>query len=395
MGCSETKKKPKKKIDYIGIEKKKLQEELDASTILPYYKGSKLIFRTTLSVTSDKDELQKKAQQFKTLTNFAVKAASGEMPDFSSLYNNFSIDDFKDLPTDVTNYIQNFDELNEDEYPTLLNGIENTLSEPAKDIDWNNDKEHFTMAIILDAISLPPTMELYEVSKITGKGLGKTELRVFGLYYKGIILMQNGYYYLAEEAFNQAIKFVESKEFQWTGSFSYSLLKQDAGNKEQQLKALGFLLRGYARIKMEKPAHKKKGYKDLKKYVEITQSNHDVNELTLLTEAVLALKKDDFELSNQKLEAAKSAKGTGWAEEMLINEIVKGSADNSVLSENLVNNLIVGAILSDYLSGIVVNSDWYKYLISQVSGETLTNLPKYLEKEYNRLQPMLDLYNNF
>ena len=288
----------------------------------------------------------------------------------------------------------------EDDYPTLvevllrLNNLDKGGSQTLiKELNWSNSKEHFVLSAgLMMAKPLPKSFQLYETSKSEIPKLENTEIKPLAAIFKGIIMLQNDWIYLSEEALTQGIESLNSGNLTFEfGGFPSIFEETKLESREEevaQLHGISCLLRGYVRTKMDDEEKNDLAVADLEMFLEDADKIGADNELVWLTGAYVSIKKEDNKKAIGYIEKLEHSPGFTEKEKASFRETKEYLSDrkpdralNAISDKVFIVKLTLG-----YISAYVLEIKWYDELTKSDTGKQLLRIPELIDSEYQKVE---------
>jgi hypothetical protein len=292
---------------------------------------------------------------------------------------------------------------NEDDYPTLMevilyfNKIKKTdQGSFIKDLNWNSSKEHLVLsAALMGAKPLPESFQLYETSKLEIPQLENTEIKPIAALFKGVVMMQNKWYYLSEETLTQGMNALDagSLKFEFE-SFPSFFPEAKINNREAeiaQLHGLTCLLRGFVRTKMPDKKKKKLAVDDFELFIKDADKIGADNELVWLAGAYVNIKKEDNEKAITYLDKLQKSDQFSENEKQAIKNIKNYIAERE--SDKALNviydKIFIGKLVTAYLYNYSKNIEWNKAIENTESGKKLIEIPGLIDTQYKKMEKQM------
>ena len=305
--------------------------------------------------------------------------------------------------SDLKNELKNSDE---DTYPTIFEVLLNISKANNPDystflklVNWNNPKEHAVLsALLMAAKPLPPSFQLYEVSKLNIEQLEKTEIKPLAAIIKGGSLMKSKWYYLAEEAFSQGLNSLDNDKlfFLYNNYPSFFGEAEAKVNSKEaqivQLHAITCLLRGYVRTKIDDEEKNKLALEDFELFLKDAEELGLDNELVWFAGAYVNIKKENSDKAIVYLKKFQNSELITDEEKAAVNEIIsyleKRESDKAL--NTVYDKLFIGKLVTKYITNYVKGIDWYKEIEKSETGRKFLEIPKVLDEEYKKFDSDLD-----
>lgn len=398
-----------KKENPLEKERKELNEKLQDNTVVTIYRGAKISLRSIPMDTNLKnlDSLYNKIGKNESngitiqkytiyLLNTLLKASS----DSASI----SITEGIEIVKTYSKLKSELKTTDEDSFPTLLeillyinklNGSDNLNI--TKEFKWSNPKEHLVLAAALMAAKqLPESMQLYELSKLDIEKLEKTEIKPISGMLKGIVYLQNKWNYLSEEALDQSINSLDNDNIQFEYSSFPVLFEGSKVNTKEaqktQLHALGCVLRGFVRTKMDDDDKKELAIADFEMFIADAKILGVDNELVWIAGAYVAINKEDNKLAIEYLNKLQTSKYFTDNEKEAIKDVKDYLSDRKPdKALNVIyDKLFIGNLVSGYLINYFTEIDWYKAINQTKAGQQMLELPNIVDREYKKVETAID-----
>ncbi len=394
--------------DEIQLEKEReeMAKLIAESKSVSVYKGLKILIRS-MPVSNGQENIDIKALKEAHADDNVIKAAKVKKISYGIVGRLFGLDTGQESMSilegavltkevyDLRNEIKN---LNEDDFPTVLEvfssyaGITggNAADLPEK-LKWNSTKEHMVIALVLDgAKSLPNKVKVYELSMIDTDHLDNNEFKPLAQIFQGLLLMEEEWYYLSEEALSKAINELDNNQIVLSNPEALPVIPTSKlPNEEAQLKqlhAIAAMLRGYARHHMESEDKNELAYTDFEQFVNDADQLGINNELSWLIGAIVYIKNEDTEKAKHFLDQLKKSDMLAEDEIEAIDEIKalidKNKSDKAL--STLSEKIRITKILSSHLLKYAANTEFFKGIAKTAAGKKLIELPVLIDKEYSK-----------
>jgi len=391
--------------DPLEKERKEFQKSIEENTALTVYRGVKITLRSF--------PITQKAENADSL----ISAIENQKPGYENVskYTIYLLNTFMGLGKDkgeislketielVKAFKQLKDELkdkNEDDYPTLMEVILyfNRVKDEGqdgfiKDINWNSSKEHLVLsAALMGAKPLPESFQLYETSKLDIPTLENTEIKPLAAMFKGIIMMQNKWYYLSEEALSQGLESLDAGNLKFEYGAMPPFFPESKINSRDaeiaQLHGLSCLIRGFVRTKMDDKKKKKLAVDDFELFLADAEKIGADNELVWLAGAYVSIKKEDNEKAITYLDKLEKSELFTDNEKDAIREIKDylSKRDNDKALNVIYDKVFVGKLVAGYLYKFTSKTDYYKAIEKSESGKKLLEIPELIDAEYKKME---------
>jgi hypothetical protein len=397
------------KEDPLEKERKEFQKSIEDNTALTLYRGVKISLRSfPINLKAgDADELMSSVENKKPGYEKVNKYTAYILNSFMGIGKKNGEISVKETIELVKAFRQLKDELkdkNEDDFPTLLEVIlyldklkGNGQDALLKTLKWNNSKEHLVLsAALMAAKPLPPGFQLYETSKFDVPKLENTEIKPLAGMFKGIVMMQNKWYYLSEEALTQGIESLDAGKlkFEYEGMPSFfPEAKIDSRESEiAQMHGLSCLIRGFVRTKMDDKKKKKLAIDDFELFISDANKIGADNELVWLAGAYVGIKKEDNAKAISYLEKLEKSEQFTDNEKDAIKEIkeyISQREEDKALNV-IYDKVFIGKLVASYLYNFVTKANYYKALNQSESGKKLLEIPGLIDTEYQKMEKELN-----
>jgi hypothetical protein len=386
-------------------ERKEFQKSIEENTALTVYRGVKITLRSfpITQKAKNADSLISAIENQKPGYENVSKYTIYLLNTFMGLGKNNGEISLKETIELVKAFSQLKDELkdkNEDDYPTLLDVILylNSVKDAGQDnlmkeLKWNSSKEHLVLsAALMGAKPLPESFQLYETSKLDIPVLENTEIKPLAAMFKGIIMMQNKWNYLSEEALSQGIESLDAGNLKFeygTMPSFFAEAKIDGRDAEiAQLHGLSCLIRGFVRTKMDDKKKKKLAIEDFELFLADADKIGADNELVWLAGAYVSIKKEDNQRALTYLDKLEKSEQFTENEKDAIKEIKSylSKRDNDKALNVIYDKVFIGKLVAGYLYNFVTKADYYKAIEKSESGKKLLEIPELINSEYKKME---------
>lgn len=374
VSCESKPKKSAQKDPLPSIIKKEEQEKskfLNESQNIKYYKGVKTLLRSYMLPENKRPDL---------VNNPTVRLGTKYL--YKIIDGNFSYESIDpmdalilmNLPKDIKSVQQRINELDEHSYPTITENIYSIAkinNPPIKDPGI----EHFLLLCLLDLSEWDQELMLYEANQVDISQLPNNEIKPIAAYYKSTVLLQLGYPALAYKAAKEGQESID-KNIHYSGTFNVEIYGSKTKlNKLDQLKKTGELLQAVCLSEIDEPKLKKQGIENLQLIKEDMKSDKEVNEITLLTEALLySLKEND----NRKFNPLTNSDILGFSDRGTILRQLQAQ-QNPTKVRRLVSSVIITNFLFQYLK----TTDFYQGILDSEKGKDLLSIFDRLDSAKN------------
>jgi hypothetical protein len=355
----------------ISKESEQVKSHLKTDVNVTYYKGVKTLLRSYSLSKEERPEI---------VNNPSARLASKYL--YKIIDGSFSIDKIDpvdgllllNLPSDISKIQKRLHELSEQNYPTItenIYAISNLKNPPIT----QPGIEHFILLCLLDLSEWNEELMLYEAQKINIDQLPNNELRPIAAYYKSTVLLQLGYPALAYQAAKKGEQSISDK-IKYTGQFNTELYgHRDGMDKLEQLKRTGQLLQAISLSEIKNDKVQRKGINDLNKILTSMESDQEVNEISLLTEAYLYSLKEE---NNQKFMPLSNNNSLGFSERSTILRSLQAQD-----SPSKIRRLVTSIILSNHLFHYLKSTDFYSSLLESEKGKDILSIFDRLDSAKN------------
>ncbi len=393
------------KQDPLEKERTEFLKSLEDNTALTVYRGVKISLRSfpinqkMQHVDSLLSKIENKSAGYENVSIYTVHLLNAFFG-LGKENKSISVSDAFELYKAFNKLKQELKGKDEDDLPTLLEVIlylnavqDNPENSLLSVIKWNNSKEHLVLsAVLMGAKPLPASFQLYETSKLEIPELENTEIKPLAAIFKGVVFMRNKWNYLSEEALTQGIESLDAGNltFEYPSAPPFFEGSKIEGREAEivQLHALSYLLRGYARVRMDNPKKNEQGVEDLEMFLKDAEKIGADDELVWLAGAYVAIKKEDTEGAIVYLDKLQASDQFTENEKNAIEEAIayiqdrqKGKALNV-----LYDKFFIGKLVVSYLYRYSIKTGWYKSISNSESGKLLIGLPEMINTEYQKIE---------
>jgi hypothetical protein len=391
--------------DPLEKERKEFVKSIEGDMALTVYRGVKITLRSfpinqkVENADSLISAIKNKKPGYENVSQYTVQfletfMGSGNSDEKISVQKAFAIvQAFNKLKSEIK-------DKNEDDYPTLLevifylNEVKNVKEDNlVKELKWNSAKEHLVLsAALMAAKPLPVSFQLYETSKLDIPKLDNTEIKPLAAMFKGMIMMQNKWYYLSEESLTQGIESLDAGNLKFEFDSFPSLFpeaKIDSREAEiAQLHGLSCLLRGFARTKMDDKKKKKLAVDDFELFVNDANKIGADNELVWLAGTYVSIKKEENEKAIVYLDKLQTSENFSDSEKEALKETKEylSKRDPDKALNVIYDKVFIGKLVVKYLSNYISQVEWHKAISKTDTGKKLLGIPEFIDTEYKKLE---------
>ena len=385
-------------------ERGEIAKAIDSRTV-GAYKALKVMVRAlpleTDMDTLDMNQIANASGQHQLLEGSTVnKLAMRFFPDMAQTNGaeySISAYEYAQMARAILTLDKDMENVNEDEYPTMLQVvatgyhiIDSTHLHP-DGFGWNQTKEHLVMAMVLEHTkTLPHEVGVYEMSMTDPTTLKADAFRPVAHIMKGVMLLEDGWVYLADEQFRYAIKDLESDAISFEGSAVADIFGDnvEVDVMEQELLASAYLMRSTARYQCGTDHKKEQGRADAKVAIDLQEDLGLDNELTWAIGAGVFIEEGDNAKANEYLAKLEGSSSLGDDEKQALSAIqgylAKGDSEGALKS--LHDKVFMGKLAYRYVSGHVKKMKWYQSVADTEAGKMVTGFPNMLDDEYTQFQ---------
>lgn len=314
--------------------------------------------------------------------------------------------DYLALAAKVMTFETEIDSLNEDEYPTMVHSVsafyhmmDETAPEP-KDLEWNSAMEHVTLAGLLHGMEfLPRSVKVYEISMIEPAPMADDERKVLAYMLQGTLLESEGWHFLADEAYGNAIQLLEEKNIQVSDNGYGALFPENPAQGEamlKQLRSLSYFLRYISRSRSEVEYKVEQGMDDLHQFITLSEEQHLDNEFSWFASAVYNLMEEDNEQAAIYLEKLQNSDAFNDEFKAVLSQAADYAAGRSEVDviHNLTDTYFMVSLAASQIESSLASADWYSVVKESDAGEKVFSFPEWADEEYGMVQSVADLGND-
>jgi len=385
-------------------ERREMNEHLAENTPLTIYKGTKMAIRSLPIDKADstvgaffqniKEDKSKSAKLSKYTVSFLEKVYG-----ITENETVFSAAEYLELYTAFQTIKKELIKTDEDTFPTLLEVFTfiNEISEKEKsklieELKWSSAKEHLILGFTFAASKkAPPAFHLYELSRLKMSELPNNEVKPFCGIVKGLVFMQHGWFYLADEALSQGIEEIETEEIELSyKNFPVVFNGAEVETKEAQMTqfhGISCLLRGYSRYKTEDDEMREKAAVDFQQFATDAEKLGLDNEFTWIAGAYGNIYQENPEEAIKYLTKLENSTILGETEKEAFAEI-KGFVEEREPEKALnifFDNVFIGKLIYKYVMSYTKQVDWYSVLEDSETGKYLLEMNETIDNEYNKI----------
>ena len=399
------------KEDPLEREREELNDVLDGFFVT-YWRGAKISLRS-LPINGDEATIDFESIQKQQNQNMSLG------PKLSSMFNYVNrsvLEDRKDLerPTlssadyivlakEIYDLRRALSEVDEDQYPTLIEIASNTQKVLNKEPlvipeGWNPAFEHWVFAMIMETKASPGSWKTYELNKMDITSLPKTDYQILASFQNTINYIANGWFYLAEESSTNTLAFLKNDI-----NLSDELAPMHipvAGMKNEeifriQMRGVTKLIRGFSRYKTEDKTLDAAALQDVGDAFDDFQQIGLNNEITWLAAIFLHTKKGEVDKAILNIEKLEKSRFVGRHEKALLGE-AKGhlkNRDPDAALATITDKIIMFGIGFTYARSYLLEIEWTNFLEKSAFGRRMLKVFPELKRSYNKAKKYLDLDN--
>jgi hypothetical protein len=303
---------------------------------------------------------------------------------------------------------------NEDDYPTALEVITNTRSlfkkEPIELPEhWNTSMEHWLFAIAMETQLGFTSWKTYELHGVNPSELQTTDLQTLAFIHKGINHLRNGWYYLAEANFTQALTLLAKDDItllphseRFFALFSSTELPTTERFRNH-VSGISYLLRSAARKQMGTSEATQLAQQDIAHTVShFSQAGVD-NEFTWLAQSYLHLQHQEPEKALEALTKLESSSLLAKKEKVMLTDVKQQlqlsteekasnkSTDNALTM--LSDSPIMYKLGMNYAKSYLTEVTWTKLLETTEEGKNMLNHFVNLQETFAKTKQFMNKIN--
>ena len=392
-------------------ERKEMEEKLLDSKV-SIYRAMKVAIRSipitnkldTLDLDKLSEEMVEEAealQQLRGITFNVIAKALGLV-----YRHEMSVSDYISLGLSFGQIKDALKNLDEDDYPTLLQLIDNAMMISGREsgsmveqLGWNDATEHLALFVLLDPIkTLPETFSLYEISKVKPDEIEPSEVRIAAMLVQSIAYMKNDWPYLAEYAADQAAVLLDEGKI----TFKYEPLQLlgDAQGQEAQAAqwhAISVLLRGIARYRMDDEDKQELAFSDLELFLKDAEKVGAQNELVWAIGSIVFIKKEEHDKAAEYLGKLQASPVVGSEEKQLMSKVKEyvDARDPDKALTSLMDKMFISRLLVAYSYDCIKKTEWHQRATNSETGRIFLRFPGLLEEEYSKIEAYMDVKGAF
>ncbi|MFD2284560.1 short-chain dehydrogenase [Pedobacter petrophilus] len=353
----------------LELDQVKLKENLNYDKIV-FYKYAKLAIRSAAIQDTTLPEYQKFSRQAES-TLRTLKSIDPNSKDQLSILEALKL--YKEYRS-VKGFVK---ETDEDVFPTLVDGIiaMRTGKIAAKSFYPDRNKinnqniEHAALSVaVLTTRDLGQPIALYECSKTEPEKLEDGEVKTLLEFIRGFLFFSNNLYYLSEDGLTRNIKWLDKNQqipLPYTKAFfGWSNL----GDEQTHLAfhGMNYLFRGFDRMRMDRKIDEERSLQDFELFLKDMNTLGLQNELTLVVDSYLNLKRDNPEKAISALEKLKKSNLLSDNEREAIQKTIdyQKNRDPEGALKNVYDKAFMAGIATKYMIAVLAKIDWEKVMIN-------------------------------
>lgn len=303
-----------------------------------------------------------------------------------------SASDFMELAGELYALSDNIKDINEDRYPTFIEVVSNSKSVLKKEAlaippNWNNSKEHWLFALVMEMKLGFGSWKTYELDKVTPKNLGTTDFVVAAHIHRGIDFLRNEWFYLAESEFTKTVNVLNGGSISLAPKTSEMLAEEFnlEGPAEEQFRyharGITYLLRAFSKHQTEEEELLIGALEDIEKAMEDFAKAGIDNELVWLAESYLYIRQEDSDRAINSLNKLAQSNYFSEKERDLINDAVEelNSREPDKALNVITDKVIMYRLGLNYAMSYANEIQWMKLLENTEEGRRI--LAKFNELE--------------
>ena len=370
----------KPKPDYYALEESRIDSLIKSDENIKHYSAVKALVRALGSEEELRPEFLR-SENYEVARKYVFMMIAGEEPDVMETM--MDIPAILNLYKIITETPEEFYELKENNYPTILESTCNIVDQDLALDEWNAAYESLILAATLRYSNLSPGLAMYEFDNTKLQLIADNEIRALAqLYYSLECIRYNMPYHAVEHA-TGALKTIQNAD-KLSGSFTRSFMMvsdDDPNQTKANFEALCMLVQGLAFDQMTDVDDRKKAADAFKGFLEISANQAVGSEWQILSEGISKLISNGNNEAIEELQLLMQSKNLTGQEKFQIGRLL-GLAEGDNVTDD-VRNLVIAGVVAEKLYSFLMASDFYNNLTDSEAGESFTmimhNLDDYVE----------------
>ncbi|MFV0540130.1 MAG: short-chain dehydrogenase [Aestuariibaculum sp.] len=386
IGCFN---KEKTDSELLEIDKKQLEESIDAGKV-SVYKFGKILIRSAVEKNKNSpDFVEFKAdldKNFNKIINYNNESLS--VVDYIQIYRDYK---------KAEDFIM---KTNEDDFPTLTDTFfviyGDSIQKQQPFLSGDNkvfvqNMEHAVLsAITVLTRSLGKEVSLYECSKTNPDLLPEVEVKTLLQFFRGFLFFEKNLLYLSEDEFTRNINWLNQNkgvDLDLTRIF-FGWQKLDNNKTHLAFHSFNHLFRGFDRLMMEREIDEERALADFEIFLKDAQELGIENELIWAIEVYLYTKKEDNEKAIASLKKLQTSVMLSSNEKESIAKAIAylENRENGKMLNGVYDKIFMGKIAVRYMLNVLEQVDWKKVLKEN-------NVP-YVDEMFQTVDKLIEINTN-
>ncbi len=397
-----------------GIEKDRAeQKEVLEGLFVTYWRGAKISLRS-IPINENTEEIDFAAIWRRQQEELHLGEHLSRIYDWESFLRDaedeeekgLSAKEFVELAQELYTLADNLENMDEDSYPTFIEIVHHSSrvlqTEPIEiPENWNSSMEHWLFALVMESRFGHGSWKTYELDRVHPRDLATSDYRVVANLHKGIDHLRNQWYYLADEAFTQAIAEANDPNFTLNSEIEVLLVGaqiKDLSPRQQAklvARACSYLLRGFSRHQSGDDELSEQAINDIDAALADFRALGMDNELVWMGESYVYIRNDEKEKAVASLTRLEQSPFMSDKEKELIadaKEHVQNRDPDSALNF-LTDRVIMYKLGWSYAVSYAGEIQWMQLLEKTEQGKWILARFTELEQTLEKTKGYLDLDN--
>ncbi len=395
-----------------GIEKDRAErKEILDGLFVTYWKGAKISIRS-IPIDENTEEIDFAGIKRQQQEDLNLGKHLSRIYDWESFFRDveneeekgLSAKGFMELARELYSLADNLENIDEDSYLTFIEIVHHSSrvlqTEPIEiPENWNSSMEHWLFALVMESRFGHGSWKTYELDRVHPQDLATSDYRVAANLHKGIDHLRNQWYYLADEAFTQAIAEANDPNFSLNRDIEALLVGaqvEDVSPRQQvklATRACSYLLRGFSRHQSGDDDLSEKAINDIDAALADFRALGVDNELVWMGESYVYIRNDEKEKAVASLARLEESPFMSDKEKELIAEAkehIQNRDPDSALNF-LTDRVIMYKLGWSYAMSYAGEIQWMQLLEKTEQGRWIMTRFSELEQTFEKAKGYLNL----